>query len=209
MAPRALQRGPTTILQRGPTTPRATPGDPQGWKCDQNFSFLVDPSAPKYHHAGLRNGVIWCQMALWSGPAAPPSPRSPGFCTWSLRWLALGPTLNAPFGASEWLPGPYNVDPRPFYHVGPRPFYNVGPRPFHNVGPRRPRPPQTTPRGENVTNFSVSWRTPVRQNTTMPDSGTELYGVKWHPGAVWRRRPAPGRPGFALGALGSSPWARP
>ncbi len=46
-------------------------------------------------------------MALWSGPTASPSSRSPWFCTWSLRGLALGPTLNAPFGASKWLPGPF------------------------------------------------------------------------------------------------------
>ncbi len=32
---------------------------------------------PKYHHARSQNEVIWCQMALVSGPAAPPSPRSP------------------------------------------------------------------------------------------------------------------------------------
>ena len=72
-----------------------------------------------------------------------------------------------------------------------------------------PQPLQATPRGENVTKIQVFWWTPVRQNTTIPHSETELCGVKWHPGAVWRRRPAPGRPGFALGALGSSPWARP
>ncbi len=68
------------------------------------MGFLVDPSAPEYHHAGSRNGVIRCQTALWSGPGATPSPPSPGSYTWSLRWPALSPTLNAPL--SKWLPGP-------------------------------------------------------------------------------------------------------
>ena len=66
----------------------------------------MDPSALKYHHAGLRNGFARCQMALWSGPTAPPSPRLPGSCTGSLRWPALGPTLNAPFNVPKRLPGP-------------------------------------------------------------------------------------------------------
>ncbi len=37
----------------------------------------------------------------------PPSPRSPGPYSWSLRWPALGLTLNAPFDVSKWLPGPF------------------------------------------------------------------------------------------------------
>ncbi len=41
----------------------------------------------------------------------PPSPRWPGPYTWSLRWPALGLTLNAPFGASEWLPGRFWLTP--------------------------------------------------------------------------------------------------
>ena len=70
------------------------------------MSFLGDNSVPKYHHDASRCAVIWCQMALWSGPTAPPTLRSHGFCTWSLRWVAWGPILNTPFGASKWLPGP-------------------------------------------------------------------------------------------------------
>ncbi len=46
-------------------------------------------------------------MALWSGPGATPSPRSPESCTWSLWWPALGPTLNAPFGVPKWPAGPF------------------------------------------------------------------------------------------------------
>ena len=71
-----------------PPSPRATTGDLQGWKCDQNFSLLADFSVPEYHHAGSRNGVIRCRMALCSGPivrVAPSSPRLPGSCTWSLQ----------------------------------------------------------------------------------------------------------------------------
>jgi hypothetical protein len=82
------------------------PGDPQGWKRDQNVGFLLDPSVPKCDRAGSRNEVIWCRTALCSGPVVPPSPLSPGSYTWSLRWPALGPTLNALFGVSKWLPGP-------------------------------------------------------------------------------------------------------
>ena len=52
------------------------------------MSFLVEPSVPRYDHAGSRNGVIWCQMALWSGPGAAPSHRLPGSYTWSLLELA-------------------------------------------------------------------------------------------------------------------------
>ena len=62
---------------------------------------------PKYDHAGSRDGVIRYQTVLWSGPAVPPSPRSPGPYTWSLRWPALGPTLNVALGVSEWLPTPF------------------------------------------------------------------------------------------------------
>ncbi len=50
--------------------------------------------------------------------------------------------------------------------------------PVRHPYPPPPEPPYATPRGENVTKISVSWWTPVRQNTTMPDSETELYGVK-------------------------------
>ncbi len=53
----------------------------------------MDPSAPKYHHAGPRNRVIWCQMALWSGPTALPSPRCPGF--------ALGAFSGPPWARPE------------------------------------------------------------------------------------------------------------
>ncbi len=61
----------------------------------------------KYDNAGSRNGVIRGQIALWSGLGAAPSRRSRGSCTWSLRWPALGPTWNAPFGVSKRLPGPF------------------------------------------------------------------------------------------------------
>ncbi len=64
---------------------------------------------PKYHHAGFRNGVIRCQITLCSGLTAPPSPRLPGSCTGGLRRPALGPPLNAPFGAFKALPGPFGL----------------------------------------------------------------------------------------------------
>ncbi len=54
--------------------PRVRPGS-EPCRRQKNFSFLVDPSAPKYHNAGPRNGVMWCRMALWSGLVATPSPR--------------------------------------------------------------------------------------------------------------------------------------
>jgi hypothetical protein len=38
----------------------------------------------------------------------PPSLWLPGLCAWSLRWPAMGPTLNARFGVSKWLPGPFD-----------------------------------------------------------------------------------------------------
>ncbi len=72
----------------------------------------MDPSGPDYGHAGSRNGVIWCRMALWRGPAATSSPRSPGFCTWALRMPALGPTLKRPFGGSKRRPGRFWRSPK-------------------------------------------------------------------------------------------------
>ncbi len=96
------------------------PGGVPGVKSDQNLSFPVDTSGPKYDHAGPRNGVLRCQTALWSGPATPASPRPPGFCTWSPQGLALGSILNAPFGVPKWLPGhwhwwhwPWSASPPP------------------------------------------------------------------------------------------------
>ena len=44
-------------------------------------------------------------MALWSGPGATPSPRSPRLCTWVLRSPALGPTLKHPLGTTKVRPG--------------------------------------------------------------------------------------------------------
>ncbi len=88
-----------------PPSPQGHPGGPPGVKIYQNISFLADPSAPKYHNAGSRNGVLWYQMALWSGPGATPSPRSPRLCAWAPRWPALWPTFKRPFGASKLRPG--------------------------------------------------------------------------------------------------------
>ncbi len=73
------------------------------------MSFPVNPSAPKYDHCVSTNIVIWCRMALWSGPGAMPGSRNPRLCTWALRWPALGPTLQRPFGASKQRPGRFGV----------------------------------------------------------------------------------------------------
>ena len=62
--------------------------------------------------------------------------------------------------------------------------------------------------GENVTEFLIFWWTPVCQHMTMLGPGSELYGVEWHSGVAQQWRPAPGRPGLALGAFGGPPWAR-
>ena len=100
--PKRVQRcskDTSNVLQRGARIP---PAD-----AVSNSSFLAEPSVPKYCHAGSRDGVIRCQTALWSGLGVAPSRRSPGSYTWSLQWPALGPTLNAPFGVSKPLPGPF------------------------------------------------------------------------------------------------------
>ena len=129
----------------GPTTPRATPGDTRVRKCNQDLSFLVDPSAPKYHHAGSRNGLIRCQAALWNVPAVSPSLWLPAFCTWALRWPALGPTLNARFGMSEWLPGPFWLG---WAGAGPGSHGALGGRlPLHT----HPPPPMATRATPGVT----------------------------------------------------------
>ena len=43
---------------------------------------------------------------------------------------------------------------------------------------------------------------------TMVGPESELYGVEWHSGVAQQWRPAPGRPGLALGAFGGPPWSR-
>ncbi len=68
--------------------------------------------------------------------------------------------------------------------------------------------PQATPRSGKLTKIQVSWRTPVRQNMTMPGSETQLYAVKWHSAVVRGRRLAADRPGFTLGVFSGPPWAR-
>ncbi len=74
--------------------------------------------------------------------------------------------------------------------------------------PPPPGPPQVTAWGFKVTKFAVSWWSPVCQNMIMPSPETEFYGVKQHSGVARWCRPAPGRLGFALGALSGQPWAR-
>ena len=44
--------------------------------------------------------------------------------------------------------------------------------------------PWGTPRGEHVTNISVFWWAPARQNMTMLGPEAELYGVESHSGVV-------------------------
>ncbi len=84
----------------------------------------------------------------------------------------------------------------------------AGPAVTRPRGPSLPVPPRGTARGENVTRILVFWGTPERQNITMLGPDTGLYGVKWLSGVVRRRRPAPGRPGLTLDAVGGPPWAR-
>ena len=45
--------------------------------------------------------------ALWRGPVAAPSPRSPGFCTWILQQPVLRPALNGREGVSKRRPGQF------------------------------------------------------------------------------------------------------
>ncbi len=73
------------------------PGRPTGVKIQSNFQF---PGVPQ------RATIPPCRTPKRSYMVSNASLRSPRFCTRGLRWVAWGPPLNAPFGASKWLPGP-------------------------------------------------------------------------------------------------------
>ena len=126
---------------------------------------------PKYDHAGSRNGVIRCQMALWSGPGAAPTPRSPASCTCGIQWPALGPTLNAPFDASKWLPGALLAG---LAWAGPA-WVPV------RVGPEgRPR----GSRGVETMGIVISQPIPLCLHGATLGPESVLHGAKLHSGAI-------------------------
>jgi hypothetical protein len=180
---------PRARWPRGLGSPSPVPGPSRGGKYDQHTSLLVDPSAPRYDNAGSRNIVIWCRMALWGGPLGPSSPRSPGSCTWSLRWPALGPTLNAPFGWSKLLPWPFWPG---WPWAGPGWPSVVGMHPGGAPGG-----------GGGKCEFLVG------TSAAEYDHPGSRSMVLWHRIALWSglgRRPAPRVLGCALGPFSGQPW---